>query len=79
MAKSYFFKSQPNIAGTGRTGGYVTADAERCAGNRIDRRLAKWLAQLAEWSDGGTAEIELRRDPRGRVLVARFAGEAVQP
>ena len=75
---------------SGADGGYVTfnggrpepthdADAEMRAGNRIDRRLAKWTERLAELSDGGTATIELRNYPRGRVLVATFAGEAVQP
>lgn len=39
MAKTYFFKSQPNIAGTGRTGGYVTSDA-------VIRDVAPWVKEL---------------------------------
>lgn len=60
-------------------------DAERRAGERIERRLARWITRLGNlrndpegtWtSDTQKPAVNLQDDPRGPVLVLLLPGEA---
>ena len=52
--------------------------AEERVGARIARQRSRWYARAEEWGAtvNGRTSIELRDDPRGRVLLAHFPGEA---